>query len=399
MYLDSSFISVRPGVLALGLLALLLQAPIALASGPGLVVTVGDLDVSGLPVSFRPPELEGAATPGGAAALDTRFAEAEARFAADPDLTACLELLGAAIAATRSAPGGSPGLVAALASAAHIAFSAGKPELAETAIALLVDRAPAATLDPQRYSPDVIEALERTRGPLGPLLEVSVSAASGEYAPKGCGLEVGVEHFGLSVRLPARPVPVVLRCGAEWTSLSSPRSGPVVVPAWRLGAALSEGRVRVSTSARAAQLVTELMGAGTVPWAAVIVRDSSGALEAHLHRGGRVDRFVGDASGIAQMIDAALADGAAPFEVPADAASVGPAWWHWGLIGVGAAAVVAGGVLNGLAAEQVDSELNAGNDVWDDVEAKRVGYWSLYGAGAALSLAGTILAAIAATGD
>jgi hypothetical protein len=142
--------------------------------------------------------------------------------------------------------------------------------------------------------------------------------------------------------------------------------------------------------------------AGAVTSALVLVRTAAGGVEARLHRDGRVDRFVSDPrdpSGIAGKVDAALADERAPFAETGTMTASGPAWWHWGLIGLGAAAIVAGGVLNGLAAEQVDSELNAGEDVWDDVEAKKVGFWSLYGAGAALSLTGTIFAAIEAAGD
>jgi len=399
MYLDCMPVSARLAVLIGVVQALLVTDRTALATGPGLVLTVGDVDAPGLPLSYLPPELEGAVASAGSVALDPRFSEAEARFVTDPDLAACLELLRAAIAAMRAAPGAAPGLVDALASAAHIAFTAGKPELAEAAIGLLAARAPAATLDVQRYSSDVIEALERERGPLGPILFVSVAAAPGEATPRGCGLEVGIERLGLSVRLPLGPAAVILRCDTERTSLLVPRSGSIVIPAWRLGAVYTNGRVRVTTNARAEQFTAELLAAGTVPWALVLTRDTTGALEARLHRGSRVDRLVGDASDIAGKIDVALAEDAAPFDGVALAATGGPAWWHWGLIGLGATALVVGGVLNGLAADQVESELNAGEDVWDEVEAKEVSFWSLYGAGGALSLTGTILAAIAATGE
>ncbi|MBT9558742.1 MAG: hypothetical protein IV100_22110 [Myxococcales bacterium] len=399
MYSRFEHASGRPVAPIAWALALLLAAPLALASGTGLVVTVGDIDVAGLPVSYCPSELGAVASPNDAVALDPRFAEAEARFAADPDLTACLALTSAAVSATRSAPGGPPSLVAALASAAHIAFSAGDPELAESVVALLVERAPAVSLDPQRHSPDVIEAVERARGPLGPLLTVNVEGAPGEEAPTSCGLDVGVQSLGLATRLPERAVAAVLHCGTERASLVGIGTGAVAVPAWRLGAAFVDGRVRVSSAARAEQLSSALLTSGVVPWALVLARAASGGIEARLHRDGRVDRLVGDPSDLAGKVDAILADESRPFAEAAAATSAGTAWWHWGLIGLGAAALVAGGVLNGLAAEQVESELNAGEDVWDDVEARTIGYWSLYGAGAALSLTGTIFAAIDAAGD
>ncbi len=353
------------------------------AAPDGLLVVVGDVEV---PDADRPVWTDGGAwlaqrgleaprVPHSARSSLDLLIEAKALFESDPQLERSLQRVEQALEGLPSAipleEADEAGRL--LAFAAHVRVVAGL-SLHEP-LAALAARVPDAELGTAHVPPQVVTAFDALRG-----------KSALPAAPEGCRWQIEETLLG-------RPSRAHARCG-PLRSWSHPADAPHVA-SWEIGLRVDGRALRVPTAVEASALAAS----ADVPWVAVVEGRADGALTLTRHRGQTAVKSRVAPAELALALGVAE-EGLTPLAVATPVAESGRLpWWTWTLLGVGTAALIGGGVVNALAVQNREDNINAGRNTLSEEEVSVPTFATLYGVGGAALLSGLVLAIVQSDGE